>query len=86
MSRPVVLVLGPHREAISGVSTHVNLLMDSSLGDDFELVHFQVGSEGRGSEGAFGRLLRLLTSPFALFANILFRHAALVHIDARGVT
>lgn len=81
MNHPVVLVLGPHREAISGVSTHVNLLMDSALAADFELVHFQVGSEGRKSEGRLGRWLRLLASPFALFATILFRHAALVHIN-----
>jgi glycosyltransferase involved in cell wall biosynthesis len=78
---PVVVVLGPHRAAISGVSTHVNLLMESALCDDFELVHFQVGSEGRG-EGLVGRMLRLLASPFALFATILFRHAAVVHINS----
>ena len=54
MNRPVVLILGPHRAAVSGVSTHLNLLMDSALGDDFELVHFQVGSEGR-DEGAHRR-------------------------------
>ena len=80
MNRPVVLLLGPHRAAMSGVSTHVNLLMESSLGDDFELVHFQVGSEGR-DEGAIGRLLRLLAGPFALAAAIVFRHASIVHIN-----
>ena len=80
MNRPVVLLLGPHRAAVSGVSTHLNLLMDSSLGEDFELVHFQVGSEGR-DEGALSRLLRLAASPFALFATILFRQVALVHIN-----
>jgi hypothetical protein len=73
VNRPAVLILGPHRDAISGVSTHVNLLMDSALGDDFELLHFQVGAEGRKSEGALGKALRLLASPFALFATILFR-------------
>lgn len=80
MNRPVVLLLGPHRAAVSGVSTHLNLLMDSSLGEDFELVHFQVGSEGR-DENAFTRLARLAVSPFALFATIVFRHVALVHIN-----
>ncbi|HSN19647.1 MAG TPA: glycosyltransferase family 4 protein [Usitatibacter sp.] len=80
MNRPVVLLLGPHRAALSGVATHVNLLMDSLLGDDFELVHFQVGSEGR-DEGAIGRLLRLLFSPFALAAAIVFRHASIVHLN-----
>ena len=80
MNAPVIVILGPHRAAISGVSTHVNLLMESALREDYELVHFQVGSEGR-DEGLVGRLLRLLASPFALFATILFRHAALVHIN-----
>ena len=80
MNRPVVLVLGPHRAAVSGVSTHVNLLLESALADDFELVHFQVGSEGR-EEGALARLLRLLVSPFGLAATIVFRHASIVHLN-----
>ncbi len=80
MNRPVVLVLGPHRAAVSGVSTHVNLLLDSPLADDFEMVHFQVGSEGR-SENALTRLLRLLVSPFALAATIVFRHVSIVHLN-----
>ena len=80
MNHPVVLVCGPHRDALSGVSTHVNLLLGSSLAEDFELVHFQVGSEGR-DEGRVGRWLRLLASPFALFAAILFRHADVVHLN-----
>ena len=77
---PVIVILGPHRAAISGVSTHVNLLMESGLRDDFELVHFQVGSEGR-DEGAVARLLRLVLSPLGLFFTILFRQAAVVHIN-----
>ena len=80
MNRPTVLVLGPDRAAVSGVSTHVNLLMDSRLAEDFELVHFQVGSEGR-EEGAFARLVRLAWSPFGLARAIIFRHASLVHIN-----
>jgi len=80
LNRPVVLLLGPHRAAVSGVSTHLNLLMDSALGDDFELVHFQVGSEGR-DEGPVARLARLALSPFALFATILFRQVAVVHLN-----
>ncbi len=80
MSRPVIAVLGPRRGAMSGVSTHVDLLMDSGLREDFELVHFPVGGAGR-DEGAFGRFLRLLGSPFALFATILFRQVSVVHIN-----
>ncbi len=80
MNPPVVLILGPHRAAVSGVSTHLNLLLDSHLASDVELVHFQVGSEGR-REGPVGRLLRLVSSPFALAAAIVFRHASLVHVN-----
>ena len=69
MNNPTVLMLGPHRAAVSGVSTHLNLLMDSTLADDYDIVHFQVGSEGR-DEGAFGKLVRLLVSPFFLAASI----------------
>jgi len=80
MNRPVVLLLGPHRAAVSGVSTHLNLLMDSTLAEEYEVVHFQVGSEGR-DEGAIGKLLRLAVSPFFLAASIVFRHVAIVHIN-----
>jgi len=80
VNRPVVLILGPHRGAVSGVSTHLNLLIGSTLGENFDLVHFQVGSEGR-EEGALGKLLRLVTSPFALAAAILSRRASLVHLN-----
>ena len=76
----VILLLGPHRGAVSGVSTHLNLLMDSSLAEDFEVVHFQVGSEGR-DENAFTRAARLVLSPFFLAATIIFRHVSLVHVN-----
>ena len=44
MNRSVVLLLAPHRSGVSGVCTHLNLLLGSALAEDFELVHFQVGS------------------------------------------
>ena len=78
--RAVVLLLGPSRGAISGVSTHVNLLLGSALGRAFELEHFQVGSEGR-AESAPGMLARLAFGPFLLAARILRRGAALVHVN-----
>lgn len=78
--KPVVIVLGPSRAAVSGVSTHVNLLFGSALAREFELRHFQVGSEGR-TETPPRRLLRLLTGPFALAAGILQQEAAVVHIN-----
>ena len=80
MNRPVVLILGPSREAMSGVTTHLNGLLGSRLGTRFRLVHFQVGSEGR-REGLAARLLRLVASPFVLAAAILRWDARVVHVN-----
>lgn len=80
MTRPVALLLGPHLDAVSGVSTHLNLLLASSLAEEFRLVHFQVGSEGR-RERAAGRVLRLALSPLRLAFEILGRNAAIVHLN-----
>jgi glycosyltransferase involved in cell wall biosynthesis len=80
VNRTAVLLLGPHRAAASAAATHVQLLLDSGLGDDFELLHFPTGSEGRGESFAV-RWLRLAASPFWLFATILFRQVAVVHLN-----
>lgn len=77
---PVVIVLGPSRSAVSGVSTHLNLLFASALAETFTLIQFQVGSEGR-QETLPGKLWRLLSSPFALAIQILRRNASAVHIN-----
>jgi glycosyltransferase involved in cell wall biosynthesis len=76
----VVLLLGPDLTAVSGVSTHLNQLLGSALAKRFRLQHFQVGSEGR-EEQTFGRLTRLLLSPFALAAKLLAERVDLVHIN-----
>ena len=81
MNRPAVLVLGPHRAAVSGVSVHVNTLLASGLADDFSLIHFQVGGEG-GRESRARQVARLAASPFRLAAAILRRGAAIVHINS----
>lgn len=78
--RPLVLILGPHRAAMSGVSTHLNLLFESTLGDHFRLKHFQVGSEGR-HENLLGRVCRLASSPFRLAATLLAERTSLVHLN-----
>ena len=78
--RPVVLLLGPSREAVSGVSTHLNLLLESNRGGEYELAHFQVGSEGR-DEGAGRRWLRLAASPLLLALAILRERASIVHLN-----
>jgi glycosyltransferase involved in cell wall biosynthesis len=79
-ARAVALILGPSREAISGVTTHVNLLLESRLAEEYVLAHFQIGSEGR-TEGVLGTLARLAASPFKLALAILERDAAIVHLN-----
>ena len=80
MTRHVVLLLGPSREAISGVTTHLNSLFGSRLATRFDLLHFQVGSEGR-REGLAGRMARLALSPLQLAAAIARHGVGLVHIN-----
>lgn len=80
MKRQTVLLLGPDRSVISGVATHLNLLLGSALARRFELAHFQVGSEGR-EEGVLGLALRLVASPFRLAAAIARSGASIVHLN-----
>lgn len=78
--RPVALLLGPRREALSGVSTHLSLLLASHLAAEFALLHFEVGSEGR-NERALGRAFRLIVSPFRLAAAVVAHRATIVHLN-----
>jgi glycosyltransferase involved in cell wall biosynthesis len=78
--RPVALLTGPQRTALSGVSTHVNLLLTSELTETFALIHFEVGREGR-DEGPLARAVRLLLSPLWLAHQVLTRRAAIVHVN-----
>jgi glycosyltransferase involved in cell wall biosynthesis len=75
-----VLLLGPDRGVISGVATHLNLLFGSELARRFELVHFQIGSEGR-EEGPLGTLARMAASPFQLAAELVRSGAGIVHVN-----
>lgn len=77
---PAVLLLGPAREALSGVSTHLNLLFASPLAGQATLRHFQVGGEGR-AESPPRRALRLLASPFALAATLLAQRVDILHLN-----
>ncbi len=79
-SRPVVLVASPSLDAISGVTTHALSLIGSPLQASFELVHFQVGSEGR-AEGRLAMLARLAASPFALAVAIVRHGVDIVHLN-----
>jgi len=79
-----VLLLGPALTAVSGVSTHVNHLLESPLSGHFGLRHFQVGSEGR-NESRAGVAVRMLTSPFALAACLVRLHPRIVHLNTSFV-
>ena len=82
VQRPVrVVLLGPSLAAVSGVSTHLNMLFASALSQQFELLHFQVGGEGR-RESAFHRLLRLALSPLQLAAYLWRQRPAIVHLNS----
>jgi len=77
---PVVLLTGPQRDAVSGVSTHINMLLASRLAETCRLLHFVVGREGR-NESRMALLLRFATSPFALAATIRSRGVDIVHLN-----
>lgn len=80
MTKKRILLLGPKRHAISGVSTHLNQLFGSSLAQDFDLQHFQIGSEGK-SESRIATLARFITSPIALAWRIIRTQPAIVHLN-----
>lgn len=78
--RPAVVLLGPSRHAVSGVSTHLNQMLGSKLASEFGLAQFQVGSEGH-SESSVQKLLRLLVSPAGLALCIARRKPKIVHLN-----
>jgi glycosyltransferase involved in cell wall biosynthesis len=75
-----VAVFSPSLEAVSGVSTHVRMLFASDLAEDFELLHFQVGSEGR-RETRLRKLLRYTFSPLQLGLFLLRTRTNIVHMN-----
>jgi len=75
-----VFLFGPSLGAVSGVSTHLNQLLGSRLSERFELVHFQIGSEGR-TETRLGRLVRLMWAPAQLAVRIIIMRPAIVHLN-----
>ena len=77
---PTVLLLGPARSAVSGVSTHLNQLFESVLSHRFHLVQFQVGSEGR-TRGRVRTFWRLVMSPITFSACLVRLRPRIVHIN-----
>src|SRR6267378_2205484 len=75
-----IVLFGPSLDALSGVSTHVRMLFASDLARDYELLHFQVGSEGR-RENALQKLMRFTLSPLQLALFLLRTGAEVVHLN-----
>jgi glycosyltransferase involved in cell wall biosynthesis len=81
MSKHKIVLFGPSLAALSGVSTHVRMLFSSDLARDYDLLHFQVGSEGR-RENALQKLMRFTLSPLHLALFLLRTGARVVHMNA----
>jgi glycosyltransferase involved in cell wall biosynthesis len=75
-----VLISAPLLSAVSGISTHVNLLLGSSLAQTYQLIHFQAGGEG-GKETPLARAVRLVWSPLKLAWAITYHRPAIVHLN-----
>lgn len=75
-----IMLLGPSPTAVSGVSTHLNQLFQSPLTDEFKLVHFQVGSEGR-NESAASKLVRFLFSPIQFLGQLIREKPQIIHLN-----
>jgi len=75
-----VMLLGPSLNAVSGVSTHLNQLFHSSLAKEFDLLHFQVGSENR-KESVVSKLARFLFSPVQFFWRLIQQKPQIVHLN-----
>lgn len=79
-----IVLSGPSREAVSGISTHLNQMFGSRLAREFHLLHFQVGSEGR-RESAVAKLLRTVASPYMWWRYLRHHRPAIVHINSAMV-
>ena len=80
ISKHRIVLFGPSQAALSGVSTHVRMLFASDLARDYDLLHFQVGSEGR-RENAPQKLMRFILSPLRLALFLLRTGAEVVHLN-----
>jgi glycosyltransferase involved in cell wall biosynthesis len=78
--KTAVAIFGPSLDAVSGVSTHVRLLLASALADHYLLCHFQVGREGR-TESPMQRLARFVVSPMQLALFLARKKVRIVHIN-----
>lgn len=81
MNKRRIVLFSPSLDAVTGVSTHARILLGSDLARDFELLHFQVGSEGR-RENALQKLARFAVSPLLLGVLLLRTGAEAIHLNA----
>jgi glycosyltransferase involved in cell wall biosynthesis len=79
-NRKRVLLCGPSRDAVGGVSTHMNQFFGSPIAEKYTLLQFQVGSAGR-SERILGKLLRFATSPLELARQIVRLRPDILHLN-----
>ena len=75
-----VLILGPALSAVSGVSTHLDQLLSSALAKEYQLTHFQVGSEGM-CETTLHKLRRFFLSPFTFAVKIIAVAPDIIHLN-----
>lgn len=78
--RQKIVLVGPAMDAVSGVSTHLNQLFHSEAATRLDLLHFQVGSEGR-QENGFQKLSRFAFSPLAFLSFLIRQRPAIVHLN-----
>ncbi len=81
IQKPKILLCGPSRSSVSGVATHLNQLFDSELSNKYQLVQFQVGSEGR-KDNKIQKIVRLLTSPFEFILTIIRQQPDIIHLNS----
>jgi glycosyltransferase involved in cell wall biosynthesis len=86
--RPTIIITGPPARAVSGISTHVSLLLDSAVAHRFAFERLCAGG-GELVETIAGRVLRHVRTPVRLFTMLVTGRAALLHIntalDARAL-
>ena len=75
-----IMLLGPSLDAVSGVSTHLNQLLHSPLVDEFNFIHFQVGSQGR-NETVIKKFMRFVLSPLQLFWRMIQQRPQILHVN-----
>ncbi len=78
--QPRIVITGPPSHAVSGIATHVNLLLQSAARHRFTLEHLCAGGEGL-TEDIGGRVLRHLMTPLGFLAMLMTERPALVHIN-----